>query len=428
MLYCAACNTIYPEGKKFCRTCGAALTEQPEPAGGTCRSCGAPLTSGKKFCRSCGAAVEAVSAGEASTSPTAPDVEPTAQTAAPKPAPAAREPAPPLRPPAPPRPTAAPELPVSARRAELRPLAPIPEPKNYVPYAVGGAAAVLVVAALGWWWLSGGTSSVSETPQAPSSLGSSETTGSANAALVQRAERGYLVTPRGSSAYDLYTETKARGLSSGDMEELRAKVLPRLKSAGDAALQQWHDQAQLAELDWIDLERLYQWAVDLDPANPALQARLEYSTGQRQFTQANYALAAQHYRKSTELAPAWALPVNGLGRVGVRTNDYASAEAYYRQATELEPDWIYPHLNLAGVHLRNRQFDQAIRHYELAARLAPEKASVHQALGGAYEQNRQYAQALGAYERALDLVERTPEEGVEPAELRQHIAAVRAKL
>ncbi len=67
---CRQCGAELDEGALFCRTCGAAVSPEPEPepilfepepepvaaSAGRCRVCGAELDEGALFCRTCGAA------------------------------------------------------------------------------------------------------------------------------------------------------------------------------------------------------------------------------------------------------------------------------------------------------------------------------------------------------------------------------------
>lgn len=59
MLFCETCETEYPAGKKFCRSCGSTLKERLVESSLRCQHCGTETTPGKKFCRSCGAPMPA---------------------------------------------------------------------------------------------------------------------------------------------------------------------------------------------------------------------------------------------------------------------------------------------------------------------------------------------------------------------------------
>ncbi len=57
MITCPACNTVNPDGPKFCVGCGAPLTAEPvrPPDSVTCPSCKAANPRDAQFCVSCGA-------------------------------------------------------------------------------------------------------------------------------------------------------------------------------------------------------------------------------------------------------------------------------------------------------------------------------------------------------------------------------------
>lgn len=80
---CKICGAPLDEGALFCRTCGAAVPQEPNPepepipepepepepepdfpSSAVCPHCGAPLDEGAQFCRTCGAAVSQASADE----------------------------------------------------------------------------------------------------------------------------------------------------------------------------------------------------------------------------------------------------------------------------------------------------------------------------------------------------------------------------
>ena len=60
MLWCASCTVEYPDGKKFCRSCGNPLEEKPapvEPSAKSCTACHRAISPTAKFCPHCGASV-----------------------------------------------------------------------------------------------------------------------------------------------------------------------------------------------------------------------------------------------------------------------------------------------------------------------------------------------------------------------------------
>ena len=77
---CSNCQTVNPEGAKFCINCGNTLAL-------TCSNCGTPLMAGAKFCQNCGHPAGTPIALVATPAPpsTAPPVMPT-PTSAPEPA------------------------------------------------------------------------------------------------------------------------------------------------------------------------------------------------------------------------------------------------------------------------------------------------------------------------------------------------------
>jgi tetratricopeptide (TPR) repeat protein len=246
--------------------------------------------------------------------------------------------------------------------------------------------------------------------------------------LVRAAEAGNLVTPPGENAYEIYLELKHGGLSATDLAEIRTEVAPLLRAQGDAAFQSWHDQSNLSSEDWQNIEKLYTWLAELEPADTEAQARLHYARGQLAFNREDYVNSASEYREAMLLSPQWAMPANALGRVAVRQREFDAAEAYYKRAVELEPNWVYPNLNLAGVYMRRERFDLALTYYEKSVQLAPEKPSTHFRLGQTYDELRRYEEARHHYTVALELAQKTPEADLDPAAIQKRIASIERKL
>ena len=55
-IICKNCNSVVPEGMKFCGCCGTKVEEEKAK----CASCGAELIPGMKFCGACGSPIAPV--------------------------------------------------------------------------------------------------------------------------------------------------------------------------------------------------------------------------------------------------------------------------------------------------------------------------------------------------------------------------------
>ena len=75
MPVCPRCQAEYEEGKKFCKECGAALTDPPGPL--NCPQCGAEHEKGKKFCTKCGNSLVSGTPSENDAHPVPPPPQPT---------------------------------------------------------------------------------------------------------------------------------------------------------------------------------------------------------------------------------------------------------------------------------------------------------------------------------------------------------------
>ena len=385
---CPNCGSANPPGKRFCRHCGSPLAGSPEssvPATAEQISTGggpetvAPEQAAARHADTFASAAGAASSSQQATQQPRPFISPTFEA----PPRIGREPPP---------------------RAESL-ARPVAAPKTRPLPLILGAVGLVVILVLGYFFYFSPLKGV-----------------------MRAAEAGNLVTPPGSSAYDMYLAMKRDGLSPTDLGELRSNILPLLRSRGDASYQQWHDRSNLSPHDWQNLERIYAWAVELSPGANDLQAKLAYARGQIEFNRGNYTQATTYFREANRLLPEWTLTFNALGRTAVRMKNYDDAEGYYKRALSLEPNWVYSNLNLAGVYFSRRQFDMAAQYYERTVQLAPEKAFGHAQLGLCYEQLARYGEAHDQYQQALQLVQRQPEEGVSSLELAHRIARAERKL
>jgi len=423
--YCSACGTEVDVRKKFCRYCGAVL--RPEgpavaPTWALCPNCGADASPGKKFCKKCGGPLPQPELGRSKSAEAAAPIrlqsaEPqrdsiasearTSTTLAPQPVAVAD-----VEAPAPGGEGGLPSekpLEIAAGHVLGEPIEPVEAAtvrvSNKLKYWIGGAVIVLcvvsVVAGIVFW--------------------------SPEARLFRAAERGDLVTPAGSAAYDYYKRIKAKGLASSARQKLKSQVFPKLLAAGDSVLQKRSEGTSMKRSEFRQLADLYEFAADIAPEDSKAMSRYQYTQGTLALLDGRLQVALQSIQQSINYDPNWAPAFNDMGKTYVRLNDYDQAELSYGRAIQLEPSWVFPQLNLGGVYLHRKQWQLAEQAYLRATELDKTLATPWYFLGQVYEAEARHGDAIAAYQRAVDLAASRPSSAFNTGILQERIAKLQRK-
>ncbi|HMK39321.1 MAG TPA: tetratricopeptide repeat protein [Bacteroidota bacterium] len=153
-------------------------------------------------------------------------------------------------------------------------------------------------------------------------------------------------------------------------------------------------------------QKLYTELVSAFPDDERAQTLL----GTSYFGQQEYAQAAEHLKKATDLAPDFAPAYNQLGYVYRFLGKYDDAETTFKKYTELLPTDPNPFDSYAELLLKMGRFDESIAQYKKA--LAVDPAFNNSFIGIAaclMYQNRHdeaFAELQGAYDRARNDGER----------------------
>jgi tetratricopeptide (TPR) repeat protein len=222
---------------------------------------------------------------------------------------------------------------------------------------------------------------------------------SAKRSILAEVSKGNFVKPDGSSAYDLYLNSKTN-LGTSDITEIANQVVPVLENRSEQILTRLKQEASESEVEWAESVRLYSWLNDMRP-NPAYESRKYFSQARLEFMKKDYSRAITNFQRSIQLDPTWALPLNGLGRVYVNIRDRANAREYYRRACEVEPNWIYPWINLGALCLEMNDYKAAEESLKQALSIDPNKASAYYFLGQICEKDQRGCEAIAHYRQAL---------------------------
>jgi tetratricopeptide (TPR) repeat protein len=251
---------------------------------------------------------------------------------------------------------------------------------------------------------------------------------SAKRAILAEVEKGNLVKPQGTSAYDLYLKYKGSDLKPGDREEIARKSLVALETIGDEVFANVRMDPQVeSEDDWAQAVRVYTWLNELR-ASTVYEGRRYCSEGRLALLKKDYDSAMTGFQRSLERDPSSALTLNSIGRVFyLGKKDRTTAQEYYRRATIAEPDWIAPWVNLGALCIETRDYVSGEAALRRAIRLNDQKASPHNLLGQVLESQYRLCEALSEYQIALECATNNPSGTINVDTLRRRIGALSSK-
>ncbi len=111
--------------------------------------------------------------------------------------------------------------------------------------------------------------------------------------------------------------------------------------------------------------------------------RAHFNLGGYYFGQQDFPSAIEHYKKATELAPAYSTSFNILGYAYRQNVDYPNAETAFKKYIELIPNDPNPYDSLAELYLKMGRFDESITQYRKALAIDPNFINSHQGIASA---------------------------------------------
>jgi len=111
--------------------------------------------------------------------------------------------------------------------------------------------------------------------------------------------------------------------------------------------------------------------------------RGHFNLGGYYFAQQDMTQAIDHYRKATELAPAYSPAYNILGYAYRQNGDYANAEQAFKKYIELIPNDPNPYDSYAELLLKMGKFDDSIAQYRKALAIDPNFINSYQGIAAA---------------------------------------------
>jgi tetratricopeptide (TPR) repeat protein len=211
---------------------------------------------------------------------------------------------------------------------------------------------------------------------------------------------GSLVSPAGSSAWDLYQRLSAVDPAPGELVQLKSKLIEALLSrsraivVGDVRSDNISANVDDFRLAGQMLTRLR----GFDPDNPDISRLQKLSAAEALIALQFYDEAAKALEPLRTPTTGWVENALGLAAVG-QLSDF-EAERHFKRAIQAEPQWAAPHYNL-GMLYRNQKKEASLAEFEQAARLDGSNPAIIAALGDEYFERRQWSEAATTYRKAL---------------------------
>jgi tetratricopeptide (TPR) repeat protein len=111
--------------------------------------------------------------------------------------------------------------------------------------------------------------------------------------------------------------------------------------------------------------------------------RAHFALGGYYFGQQDFTQAIEHYKKATEINPAYSTAFNILGYAYRQNADYKDAEGAFKKYIELIPKDPNPYDSYAELLLKMGRFDEAIMQYRKALEIDPKFINSHFGIGAA---------------------------------------------
>lgn len=254
-------------------------------------------------------------------------------------------------------------------------------------------------------------------------------TNSTQSQFTRAIEAGKLVTPAGSSAYDLYQQLKRDGKTPEELAAFTQPLLPQLIAKPQQLLADITEPGKrdtTAEA-WEEAQRMLAWASDLQPNDKGLQAKASYAAGRAAYLRSDKDKALEWWKKAYEQDKTWFLPANGLGIIYNERKNYVAARTVLQEAIRREPESPLPYNNLGTAWLLAKDDVQAEENYNKAIELAPNWPRPHAWLGEIAMRRQDYARAIQEFELVLSLGA-TTDSSIDSNKIRQQLEQARKHL
>lgn len=160
-----------------------------------------------------------------------------------------------------------------------------------------------------------------------------------------------------------------------------------------------HADSSFRDGDYVEAQKAYEQAVQLDPEQPRSTANLATCYLKNRATRKAQELLLGFLDRHPDEAAARMV----LARVYVRQGELGPAAGALRQVLRTHPDFVMAHYNLGFVAYRSRLYDEAEAHLKRSVELKPDLPDGHYTLGLTYMALKRYPEAIASLERAVQV-------------------------
>ena len=227
----------------------------------------------------------------------------------------------------------------------------------------------------------------------------------------QRALReGRLLPPVQNNAWDLYQDYSRLSVTQSQKEALQDDLYIALADAGERILASYRRGDQVKPLEaarYQEGAELFSRARQLDPDDPAIQAKARFMSGRALVARGRYPEALSVLKEAIVLDPDAAYSYNALGIAHMEQGQWEPAIDSFRAAFQRAEKWVYPHANLARVYAAQQRYREAEQELkkgiQLGTELGLKYSYLHYNLGQLYFEQKRFGEAEEEFRRARDL-------------------------
>ena len=227
----------------------------------------------------------------------------------------------------------------------------------------------------------------------------------------QRALReGRLLPPAQNNAWDLYQNYSRLSVTQSQKEALQDDLYIALADAGEKILASYRRGDQVKPLEAARYQQgaeLFSRARQLDPDDPAIQAKARFMSGRALVASGRYPEALSVLKEAIGLDPDAAYSYNALGIAQMEQGQWQAAIDHFRAASQRAEKWVYPHANLARVYAAQQRYREAEQELkkgiQLGTELGLKYSYLHYNLGQLYFEQKRFGEAEEEFRRARDM-------------------------
>ena len=197
----------------------------------------------------------------------------------------------------------------------------------------------------------------------------------------------------------------------------------QLKERGEQFLQRWQETFAATDEEWLEISRVYEWAVRLQAAQTHGEARIDvsveqlcpgpqeeikrlcarysYSKGQIDSREGRLKEAATNYDRAQFYDKSLCPSYIGIGKIYIKEGKFANAEEPFKKSIKCNGNLCYGYFNLGELFQIRNQYDSAISSYKEAINCAPENTDFVFKFAKLYENLGQYCNSFNFFRNFL---------------------------